>query len=110
MFRNCKYCPSYPSGGFATINEARQWVKEFVQWYNHQHRHSGIKFLTPYQRHSGQGEDILLKRHQLYELAKAKHPERWTRQTRDWSLENEVWLNPEKTEIKTEKKVSTDIC
>jgi putative transposase len=98
IFRTCKYCSSYPSNGFATINESRQWVKEFVHWYNFYHRHSGIKFLTPHQRHSGQGEEILIKRHQLYEEAKAKHPARWTRQTRDWSIGNEVWLNPEKSQ------------
>ena len=78
VFRTCKYCPSYPSGGFATLDESRTWVKEFVHWYNNHHRHSGIKFLTPHQRHSGQGEDIFEKRHQLYEAAKASHPERWT--------------------------------
>jgi putative transposase len=100
IFRTCKYCPSYPNGGFATLDDARVWVKEFVHWYNYQHRHSGIKFLTPHQRHSGQGEDILEKRHQLYETAKASHPERWTRQTRNWSLANEVWLNPEKSQAK----------
>lgn len=74
IFRTCKYCPSYPAGGFATLEAARVWVKEFVHWYNYNHRHSGIKFLTPHQRHSGQGEEILAKRHQLYEAAKAKHP------------------------------------
>jgi putative transposase len=100
IFRTCKYCPSYPNGGFATLDDARTWVKEFVHWYNYQHHHSGIKFLTPHQRHSGQGKDILEKRHQLYEIAKASHPERWTRQTRDWSLPNEVWLNPEKSQAK----------
>jgi putative transposase len=99
IFRTCKYCPSYPAGGFFTINDARIWVKEFVNWYNYKHCHSGIKFLTPHQRHSGQGEDILEKRHQLYETARAKNPDRWTRQTRDWSIHNEVWLNPEKSQI-----------
>ena len=98
MFRTCKYCPSYPAGGFATMDEARTWVQTFVHWYNYNHHHSGIKFLTPNQRHSGQGEEILSKRHQLYESAKAKHPERWARNTRDWSLANEVWLNPERSQ------------
>lgn len=59
IFRTCKYCPSYPAGGFANIKDARIWVKEFANWYNYKHCHSGIKFLTPYQRHSGQGEEVL---------------------------------------------------
>ncbi|MPL59357.1 IS3 family transposase IS1240 [bioreactor metagenome] len=77
IFRTCKYHPSYPTGGFATINDARAWVKEFAYWYRYNHHHSGIKFLTPHQRHSGQGEEILKNknRHQLYEAAKARHPE-----------------------------------
>ena len=97
MFRTCKYCPSYPANGFATIDEARIWVEKFVQWYNYTHRHSGINFLTPHQRHSGQCEEILSNRHRLYESAREKHPERWSGKTRDWSLDNEVWLNPEKS-------------
>lgn len=105
IFRTCKYCPSYPSGGFSTLEDSRIWVKSFVHWYNYHHRHSGIKFLTPHQRHSGQGEEILVKRHHLYETAKAKHPERWSRQTRDWSIDNKVWLNPEKSNIDATKKL-----
>jgi len=99
LFRTCKYCPIYPAKGFSTLDDARLWVKKFAHWYSQDHRHSGIKFLTPHQRHSGQGEGILLKRHQLYEIAKANHPERWARQTRDWSNVNEVWLNPEKLTV-----------
>jgi len=100
IFRTCKYCSSYPTDGFANLNDARAWVKEFVHWYNFDHRHSGINFLTPHQRHNGLGNVILEKRHQLYEAAKANHPERWSRQTRNWSLPNEVWLNPEKSQGK----------
>jgi putative transposase len=108
IFRTCKYRPSYPIRGFATINEARIWVKEFVHWYSYNHHHSGIKFLTPHQLHSGQGEKILEKRHQLYEDAKARHPERWTRKTRNWTLPKEVWLNPEKTRDDDQPESKTD--
>lgn len=108
IFRTCKYRPSYPIGGFATIDDARKWVMEFVHWYNHNHHHSGIKFLTPHQRHSGQGEEILRKRHQLYEAAKTHHPARWTRQTRNWTLPKEVWLNPEKSLVEEQSETKTD--
>ena len=99
LFRTCKYCPTYPAKGFSTLEDAGLWVKIFVDWYSYDHHHSGIKFLTPHQRHSGQGEEILLKRQQLYESARARHPERWSRHTRDWSNVNEVWLNPEKPTV-----------
>ncbi|WP_019551932.1 IS3 family transposase [Propionispira raffinosivorans] len=98
MFRTCKYCPDYPVKGFTTLDSSRGWVKDFVDWYNNKHNHSRIKFLTPHQRHSGQGEAVLEKRNQVYEAAKAKNPERLARQTRDWLISNEVWLNPEKQE------------
>jgi putative transposase len=97
IFRTCKYRPSYPASGFADITEARQWVLSFVRWYNDEHRHSGLNFLTPNQRHNGNAETILEQRKQLYEKAKSAHPERWSRQTRDWTLDNEVWLNPERS-------------
>lgn len=109
IFRTCKYCPSYPAGGFADIKDARTWVKEFANWYNYKHCHSGIKFLTPHHRHSGQGEEILEKRHQLYETAKAKNPDRWTRQTRDWSIHKEVWLNPEKSQTDDSRNAKINV-
>ena len=67
-----------------------------MQWYNHQHKHSGLKFVTPAQRHDGRDGAILSHRKQVYEAAKQRHPERWTGTTRDWELNDEVWLNPER--------------
>lgn len=96
IFRTCKYRPSYPMSGFLDITQAREWVLNFVRWYNLQHHHSGINFLTPHQRHSGIGQEILLRRQRLYEEAKAAHPERWSKGTRNWTLGDEVWLNPER--------------
>ncbi len=94
--------------GFSDITEAREWVLEFVRWYNFKHRHSGLNYLTPPQRQSGVGQDVLEKRQYIYQEAKAAHPERWTGQARNWSLEDEVWLNPEseKESKKQEKKTS----
>jgi transposase InsO family protein len=94
LFRTMKYRPKYPFNGFASLEEARKWVAKFVRWYNLEHLHSGIKFLTPYQRHYHLDKEIMAKRIQTYELAKAKHPERWSRQIRDWSLPEYVCLNP----------------
>lgn len=97
LFKTLKYRCNYQPKGFSTIEEAREWVLNFVDWYNNNHRHSGIKFLTPNQRHSADhGLSILAKRDMVYKAAKLKNPKRWSGKTRDWSIENQVCLNPEK--------------
>lgn len=96
MFRTLKYCPRWPSEGFESLEEAQVWTGEFMQWYNHEHRHSGIKFVTPSQRHTGEDEGILIKRDGVYQAAKANRPDRWARNTRNWGHEKAVALNPEK--------------
>lgn len=96
LFRTAKYRPQYPQQAFQSIEQARRWVIWFVDWYNNQHRHSAIKFVTPEQRHAGQDAQILAKRSALYERAQAKNPIRWTRNTRDWTPVEQVLLNPTK--------------
>jgi len=96
LFRTCKYRPDYPVNGFATIEDAREWVLSFSRWYNTEHKHSGLKFTTPEQRHSGEATEILEHRKQVYRDAKARHPNRWTGDIRNWELSEPVWLNPEK--------------
>jgi hypothetical protein len=94
FFRTLKYRPGYPTKGFLTLDAARQWVCKFVSWYNFEHRHSAIKFVTPAQRHGGEDVAVLLARDGLYQQAKAARPERWRGPTRDWSRPGVVWLNP----------------
>lgn len=94
LFKTMKYQPKYPFKGFASIEEARKWVKKFVIWYNQAHLHSGINYLTPYQRHYGLDKNIIENRIKVYEKAKAKHPERWSGNIRDWTLPEYVALNP----------------
>lgn len=96
LFKTLKYCPKYPSQPFGDIAQARQWVTDFVQWYNHELRHSGIRFVTPAQRHSGEDRAILIKRQAVYEAAKAKNPARWSIGIRNWEWPSEVYLNPDK--------------
>ena len=84
MFRTVKYCPQWPSQGFKSIEEARQWVAKFMRWYNEVHRHSGIRFVTPGQRYRGEDRELLTKRHALYQAAKAANPLRWSGKTRNW--------------------------
>ncbi|MDB2384552.1 IS3 family transposase [Endozoicomonas sp.] len=98
IFRTLKYRPDYPCTPFADINAARHWVHGFTQWYNEKHKHSGLKFLTPGQRHRGEAEKFMDNRKTVYELAKERHPERWgTRAIRNWELCDAVWLNPDKS-------------
>jgi transposase InsO family protein len=94
LFRTVKYHPRWPSEGFASLEDTRMWVKEFVQWYNHEHRHSRIKFVTPQQRHTGEDIQLLEKRHALYNRMIKLHPERWSTTTRNWQHEPTVELNP----------------
>lgn len=94
LFRTVKYRPGYPYHGFKTIEDARAWVYKFVRWYNHQHQHSAIRFVTPCQRHRGEEHEILAARQRVYEQAKARHPERWSGSTRNWEPIAEAWLNP----------------
>jgi transposase InsO family protein len=96
LFKTLKYRPEYPAKPFADLNQARLWVTGFVAWYNHQHRHSAIQYVTPHQRHSGQEVTILQQRQQVYEAAKKRHPERWQGKTRSWDPVTVVYLNPER--------------
>ena len=78
LFRTLKYRPDYPSKSFVDLQADRAWVEGFTQWYNHQHRHSAIQFVTPAQRHAGKDSDILTARHQLHLKAKSENPLRWS--------------------------------
>jgi hypothetical protein len=71
-------------------------VASFQHWYNEIHRHSAFKFVTPGQRHRGEDIIILEERQRLYEAAKTKQPEHWSRKTRDWTPVGTVYLNPGK--------------
>ena len=94
LFKTLKYCPAFPERGFASIEEAREWVLKFVNWYNNIHLHSGINFVTPASRHAGNDKNILDRRHEVYEKAKLKNPNRWSGKTKNCSRVNIVELNP----------------
>jgi len=101
LFRTLKYRPNYPSAPFDDIDHARHWVSQFVHWYNTEHRHSAIGFVTPKQRHQGLDKALLEKRKQVYRQAKKRHPNRWSGKTRNWDRLAEVCLNPDKPNPKT---------
>lgn len=95
LFKTLKYRPNYPRRPFENLLTARQWVSTFTHWYNHEHRHSAIRFVTPAERHAGLDGALLDKRIALYEAAKERHPERWSGVTRNWQPVSVVYLNPD---------------
>lgn len=98
LFRTCKYRPNWPRGGFTTIEAAQTWVKSFADWYNKDHLHSAIRFVSPNTRHAGHDHEMLTKRDVLYANARALKPERWSGNTRNWTPIGAVWLNPDRSE------------
>ena len=94
FFRTLKDCPKWPVQGFSSLETARKWVKRFMSWYNDDHQHSRIRFVTPAQRHRREDVHILAQRAQIYAAAKASRPERWSGKTRDWTPVGCVTLNP----------------
>ena len=109
LFKTLKYRPDYPLQPFADIETARRWVGNLVHWYNHEHRHSAIRFVTPAQRHAGLDAAILAQRSSLYEEARAKHPLRWKRATRNWRRIDIVYLNPDQIDPQGDIETTTQI-
>jgi hypothetical protein len=93
-FKTLKYRPEYPSKPFADLEALRLWVSSFVLWYNHEHKHSALRYVTPIQRHTGDDIALLKRRTMVYQQAKRQHPNRWSNEIRDWSHQQEVHLNP----------------
>jgi transposase InsO family protein len=104
LFRTLKYRPEYPEQPFSTLEKARGWVHDFTHWYNKEHLHSAIKFVTPEQRHTGEDEDILKRRKEVYEQARSRNPNRWSGEIRNWNKVERVYLNPENKKNQAEEK------
>lgn len=109
LFKTLKYRPKYPLKPFDDLAASRQWVAELVKWYNQEHRHSAIRFVTPSQRHAGLDEKLLEHRKAVYEAARARNQKRWRGTTRNWQRIDTVHLNPDQTETKEDnhKEVKT---
>ena len=106
LFRTLKYCAAYPSKPFADLDAANTWVAAFVHWYNHEHQHSAIRFVTPEDRHTGREHAILAARARLYAEARATHPARWRGATRNWTPVTTVRLNPTKDDLLTQGRTA----
>jgi putative transposase len=99
LFRTAKYRPEFPARGFEDLEAARSWASSFVHWYNVEHRHSGIRYVSPAQRHDGKDHAILAARDAVYAAARERHPTRWSGPLRDWSPIGAVTLNPERDAV-----------
>jgi transposase InsO family protein len=104
LFKTLKYRPDYPLEPFVDLAAARAWVETLVRWYNEEHRHSAIRFVTPAERHANRDEAILTQRSSVYAIARAQNPLRWKGATRNWRRVDIVHLNPDQVDAQGELK------
>jgi transposase InsO family protein len=95
LFKTIKYVAGYP-GNFRGLDHARSWMADFVNWYNTEHRHSAIGYITPAQRGTGKDLEIFECRNSVLETARSQFPERWVNGIRRWENRDVVVLNPDK--------------
>ena len=94
QFKTLKYCPEFP-GRLGSIQEGRVFGQRFFSWYNNEHRHSGIAYLTPAQLHHGKAQEILDARHRVITTAALQHRERFVRGLpKRIEAPSAVWINP----------------
>jgi putative transposase len=94
QFKTLKYRPDFPAQ-FGSLADARGWARPFFQWYNHEHRHTGIGLLTPATVHCGQAAETIAARQQVLLAAHQAHPERFVRGTpKPPAVPTAVWINP----------------
>jgi putative transposase len=93
QFRTLKYRPEFPDR-FGCIQDSRAFCQQFFQWYNQEHRHSGIGLLTPAMVHFGEAQSVLERRQLVLDAAYQAHPDRFVRRPpRPLPLPSEVWIN-----------------
>lgn len=105
LFKTLKYRPEYPRRPFTSLEQARAWVADFVHWYNTEHLHSAIRYVTPDDRHAGRDTAILAKRKTVYRAARTRTPRRWTGDIRNWTPIGDVALNKRHPDISNTREV-----
>ena len=94
QFKTLKYCPAFP-GYFGSIQDAREFCTAFFDYYNHQHRHSGIGLHTPASVHTGDAIQIRQRRQTVLDTAYATNPGRFgNRPPTAPKLPSVAWINP----------------
>jgi transposase InsO family protein len=99
LFKTLKYRGNWPSNGFLSVEDARDWVHHFVDWYNNEHKHSQINYMTPANRHKGLDAEILSARKVVLEEARQANPLRWSGSVRNCDPVGAVMLNPDSEEV-----------
>jgi len=94
QFKTMKYRPSYPDH-FGCIEDARTWAKPFFDWYNNEHRHTGLGLMTPAAIHTGLATQLTTQRRATLQAAYESHPERFVKgRPQPLQIPNKVWINP----------------
>lgn len=104
QFKTLKYHPGFPER-FGCAQDARIFCQDFFSWYNTEHRHSGIAYLTPDMVHHGNAGEVIQARQFVLLDAFAAHPERFVNKVpQPAALPESVWINPPKPSLEIEKK------
>lgn len=103
FFATVKGSVKYP-GRFRDLEHAREWMADFVNWYNTEHRHSGIEYFTPEQMRSGEFKKLVEIRNETMKKARSAHPERWGKKLKQWEINHVVYLNPS---LETRKRLDS---
>jgi putative transposase len=99
QFKTLKYCPQFPAA-FGSIQDCRSFCQDFFNWYNKEHRHSGIAMLTPEQVHYNLAAEVLRQRSAVLSSAFERYPDRFKyKRPVPETLPREVWINPPTTKI-----------
>lgn len=106
QFKTLKYRPEFPRQ-FGSLQDGLAHCRVFFQWYNEQHYHSGIGFLTPSSLHYGLAQKTLIARNETMRLAFEKNPHRFVKgKPKQFELPTAVWINPPKTPANHENGAS----
>jgi putative transposase len=106
QFRTMKYRPDFPQR-FGSIEDARTHCQRFFDWYNTEHRHSGIGFMTPETVHYGRAGEVYKQRAVALHAAFARHPKRFKGVApQPAQLPTAAWINPPKKEPSTRKSAT----
>jgi putative transposase len=98
QFKTLKYRPAFPQR-FDSIEHARAHCRDFFDYYNHQHRHSGIGLMTPATVHHGRAQHTHAERARVLEAAYARTPERFVRSApTPPPIPTAAWINKPNTD------------
>lgn len=107
LFHTLKYRPDWPTEGFPSLVAAREWVEQFIHWYNEEHKHSKLNFVTPSERHERKDQAVLQWRAKVLLAARAQWPHRWRgRDIRNCKAVGSVTLNPDFSETENVMKIA----